>query len=661
MSTIVYRKNEANTIFVGDTRDCHYNINSFGGLADALQRAIIDYNTVKFGFLPQKIVILPKKDGGFYNAGYLTTTYSAPFGATGWAIMTATRNVNIEAYGTKFKMTTFIRNSSDYQTQGFLLVGSSRTQGNVPTSFSWKGGIIDMDETDHLFINVLGSSTGTNLLDSVDVEFEEVYNYNNQGKNEAGTFVQQANNQQGVVRIQLTSPRQGSIKNCNIKINAKNTVATGNDQNPHNLVRIFTNVGNEIENLNLDYSMSNTHGNGVSVDTTDRSVKNVYIKFKGFLTKQGLATPWNQRIADFINRNRGGFESVRVDEETYVEESLTAMTQEEAEEYTNRTVFEIHNTSSITIRGEYVRCSAPLDFGYQLTPTSNIQVTAKFIECNELGDPDSQQEVVYIGCHIVRMRVGSIQLGYGNASRNRIFTNCIFVDPIALPKQSELDAGFYDGSVANEHIQAIFRFSSAQVFINNTVAFSSAYVKPAHIRFIFGVPDSTLLVPPIVISGNNITGAEGKGFEATFSLGDTRRYIITNNIGVQLRTGRVELRTKTNQPLVGHITGNLNEELLPVGNKVEFRGSLSEQVQVYSEILNKVVMNINATVDPAFQFPNNTKLEGFTDDFVDLSWQISTWDGKATFKMLALNGLPTSSAGLSAGDIWRDGTDIKIV
>jgi hypothetical protein len=602
MATITYRKNEGNVIFVGDTRDCHYNINSFGGLSDALQRAIIDYDTPKFGFLPKKIVILPKKDGGFYNAGYLTTTYSAPFGASGWAAMTATRNVEIEAYGVKFKMTTFIRNASDYQTQGFLLVGSSRTQGNVPTSFSWKGGTIDMDQTDHLFINILGSSTGTNVFNSITIELEDVYNYNNQGKNEAGAFVQVAANQQGIVRIQLTSPRQASISNCNIKITGRNTVATGNDQNPHNLVRVFTNVGNEIENLNLDYSMTNTHGNGVSVDTVDRSVKNVHIKFKGLLTKKGLATPWNQRIADFINRNRGGFESVRVDEETYVEESLTPMTQAQAAEYTNRTVFEVHNTSSITIRGEYVRCSAPLDFGYQLTPTSNIQVTAKFIECNEIGDPDSQQEVLYIGCHIVRMRVGSIQLGYGNASRNRIFTNCIFVDPIALPKQSELDADFYDDSVENEHIQSIFRFSNAQVFTNNTVAFSESYTKPAHIRFIFGVPDSTLLVPPIIISGNNVTGSEGKGFVATFTLGDTRRYIVTNNVGVQLRAGRTEIRTKTNGVLVGHVTGNIGTDLLPLDRILNLYNSAGvANVSLKGDTTNSYIVNGNigfGTISP---------------------------------------------------------------
>lgn len=89
-------------------------------------------------------------------------------------------------------------------------------------------------------------------------------------------------------------------------------------------------------------------------------------------------------------------------------------------------------------------------------------------------------------------------------------------------------------------------------------------------------------------------------------------------------------------------------------NKVTVVGNNTEQMKVYSTAVGGDIMNINATADPAFQFPNQTKLEGFSDNYSTLKWRISTWNGKAEFQNMNLAALPTSSAGLSAGDLWID-------
>jgi len=91
-------------------------------------------------------------------------------------------------------------------------------------------------------------------------------------------------------------------------------------------------------------------------------------------------------------------------------------------------------------------------------------------------------------------------------------------------------------------------------------------------------------------------------------------------------------------------------------NKVTVVGNNAEQMKVYSTAVTGDIMNVNASADPAFQFPNQTKLEGFSDNYATLQWRISTWNGKAEFKNMNLSNLPTSASGLSAGDIWQDGS-----
>jgi hypothetical protein len=91
-------------------------------------------------------------------------------------------------------------------------------------------------------------------------------------------------------------------------------------------------------------------------------------------------------------------------------------------------------------------------------------------------------------------------------------------------------------------------------------------------------------------------------------------------------------------------------------------GNASEQMKVYSTAKGGDIMNINASADPAFQFPNQTKLEGFGGNYTDMTWRISTWNGKADFRQMNLSNLPTSASGLSAGDLYKDaGGHVRIV
>jgi hypothetical protein len=97
-------------------------------------------------------------------------------------------------------------------------------------------------------------------------------------------------------------------------------------------------------------------------------------------------------------------------------------------------------------------------------------------------------------------------------------------------------------------------------------------------------------------------------------------------------------------------------------NKVTIVGNQGEQLKAYSTAVGGDIWNLNATSDPAFQFPNQTKLEGFSGNYTDMTWRISTWNGKAEFRQLNLSNLPTSATGLSAGDVYVDaGNHLRIV
>lgn len=97
-------------------------------------------------------------------------------------------------------------------------------------------------------------------------------------------------------------------------------------------------------------------------------------------------------------------------------------------------------------------------------------------------------------------------------------------------------------------------------------------------------------------------------------------------------------------------------------NKVTIVGNAGEQMKVYSTAKNADIVNVNATNDPAYQFVNETKLEGFQGNYSNLTWRISTWDGKATFRTLNISNIPTSAAGLSIGDVYRtSGGNLQIV
>ncbi len=122
------------------------------------------------------------------------------------------------------------------------------------------------------------------------------------------------------------------------------------------------------------------------------------------------------------------------------------------------------------------------------------------------------------------------------------------------------------------------------------------------------------------------------------------------------------LALKANDSTVVHRSGS---ETI-TGAKV-FQGSSNEQLTVVSTAIEispgafAHIMNINATDMPAFDFPNNTALRGFSNQYVDLTWRINTWNGIAEFRGLKLTNLPTSTFGLEAGDVWNDGGTLKIV